>query len=167
MAAAMGLNIKKLAAASLFAALIFVVTGFLAVRIPNTTGYLHPGDTVIYAAAYLVGEPLAAASAAVGAVLADIAAGAVVYVPATAVIKGAMALLASALIKRGGARAYVLASLAGGAVMTLGYAVYELALFGAAYALTGLPFNCLQSLVSAALSAAVFGAVRRLKNILE
>jgi uncharacterized membrane protein len=163
---AMSSKVKKIAEAALFAALIFAVTGFLPVRIPLTSGYLNAGDAVIYAAAYIAGGPLAAASAAAGSALADFAVGAVAYIPATAVIKGAMALVASAVMKRGGARAYILAALAGGAVMTLGYALYETALFGAGYALAGLPFNCAQWLAGAALSAAVCGAVRRLKAVL-
>jgi uncharacterized membrane protein len=138
-------NTRKITLAAVSAAIIFAVTWIIRIPVPGTSGgYVNLGDTVIYAASFLLGGPAAAAAAAVGSALADLAAGSVVYAPATFVIKGTMALAASALCRREKTGFYLLACLTGGAVMTAGYALYESVVFGAAYALLSLPYNLIQ-----------------------
>ncbi|MDR0838560.1 MAG: ECF transporter S component [Oscillospiraceae bacterium] len=161
-----GVSTKRLSAAALLAAAIFAVTRFLPIPVPGTAGgYLNLGDSVIYATAMLVGGPLAAASSAVGSALADLTYGAAAYIPATFVIKGLMALVAAAIMKRGGARAYILAAVAGGAIMVLGYAAYEAVIFDVPYAIAAAPFNCVQWGGNAVISAALYAGLKRLKPV--
>ena len=87
----------KLTLSGLSAALIFAGTWFI--RIPTALGYINAGDgLIILAGAWLGGVPGLVAGA-VGSALADLAAGYAVYVPATAVIKGAVGLIAGLLLR--------------------------------------------------------------------
>jgi uncharacterized membrane protein len=159
----MNRNIRKITYAAIAAALVFVVTWTIKITVPGTNGgYINLGDTVIYFTAYLLGGPIAAASSAVGSALADLAAGAVVYAPATFVIKGLMGLIFGLMTARKKSfAAYLIAALLGGAIMTAGYALYETAVFGLAYALTSLPYNLLQWAGSVAAALLLFPAARR------
>lgn len=76
--------------ASLFAAMIFVLTFF--VKIPTAIGYIHLGDTVIYLAASMLPTPFAVAAAAIGGGLSDFVGGYGIYVPVTMIIKALLAL---------------------------------------------------------------------------
>jgi uncharacterized membrane protein len=165
-------KIKKLALASALTAVIFVATVFFRIPVPGTQGgYVNLGDAGIFLAAYLLGGPIGAAAAAIGSAFADLLAGAVVYIPGTAVIKFLMALTAGLVLRtaRGSASSrralfvYVLAAVAGGVVMVVGYALYEAALFGGAYALAALPFNLVQLAANAVVSAALFGLIKGIK----
>ena len=72
-------NIFNLVLASLFAALIFVLTKFLSV--PTAIGYIHPGDAAIYLAAAILPTPYAMAAAGLGGALADLVGGYFHYIP--------------------------------------------------------------------------------------
>jgi uncharacterized membrane protein len=159
---------QKLATSALFAAAVLVVTMFVRVPVPGTEGgYVNLGDAVIFAAAFLLGGPLAAAAAGVGSALADLLAGAAIYAPGTLVIKALMALAAGAILRRGGLVRYIAAAVAGGAVMVAGYALYEAAVFDWTYALAAIPFNCLQWGGSVAISAALYRAVRKVRETVK
>ena len=106
--------------------------------------YLNLGDSLIYCAAFMLGGIPAMFTAGIGSMLADIAGGALIYAPATLIIKGLMGLACGAMLVRPSFGRFVFASVLGGAIMVAGYGVYELFVFGAAYALTSLPFNLIQ-----------------------
>ena len=140
-----GSNLRRITAASIMAALIFVVTWTIKMPVPSTSGgYLNFGDIVIYMTAYILGGPAAAMAAAVGSALADTAVGASAYILPTFIIKGAMGIVCGQMMKSGRFPAYAAACVVGGAIMTAGYGLYELAFFGSAYALAALPFNLIQ-----------------------
>ena len=86
-------SVKKLTFTGLMAALICVLTMFPHIPIPAGSGYIHLGDGMILLAAMVVG-PLAIPAAAIGSALADLFSGYALYAPATAVIKGLVALIA-------------------------------------------------------------------------
>jgi uncharacterized membrane protein len=140
------MSTKKLAYGALAAALIFAITAFIRVPVPIVTGgaYVNLGDAVIVLFSVLLGGPIAAIAAAIGSGLADFAAGAPIYAPATFLIKGLMGFIAGAIAYNRSSKRLILAAVICGAVMILGYGLYELAVFGAAYALTSLPFNFIQ-----------------------
>ena len=83
-------------------------------------------------------------AAGIGSMLADVAGGAFIYAPATLVIKGAMGIVCGTLMLKASFGRFIFASVIGGAIMVAGYGLYELFVFGAAYALTSLPFNLIQ-----------------------
>jgi len=66
-------------------AAVFISTAYL--HIPSNTGYIHLGDTLIYLAACLLPTPYAVFAGAVGAMLADLLGGYIIWAPGTAVIK--------------------------------------------------------------------------------
>lgn len=142
----MKLSTRRLAVSSVMAALIFVLTFSIRIPVPALAGgaYINLGDSLIYCAAYMLGGIPAMFAAGIGSMLADIAGGALIYAPATLAVKGAMGLVCGALLIRNTFGRFVLASAIGGAIMVAGYGVYELFVFGAAYALTSLPFNLIQ-----------------------
>jgi len=157
---------RKIALAALFAAAILLVTTFARVPIPSTSEYINLGDAVIFAAAALLGGPLGAAAAAVGSALADLLVGAVIYAPATAVIKAAMAFVAAAIFKRDNVSLarYAIAAVVGGAVMVAGYFAYGAMLFDLPYAFSTVWFNCIQWGGNVVVSVALFGAVKRVRG---
>ncbi|MDR1589270.1 MAG: ECF transporter S component [Oscillospiraceae bacterium] len=155
--------VRDLTATAVMAALIFAVTWSVRIPLPFTSGgYLNLGDAVIYASVCMIGGRRTAAAAAVGSGLADLMAGAVVYILPTAIIKGVMGFVVGALAPRNsGFPRYLTACLIGGAVMMGGYSLFELAYFGPAYALAALPFNAIQWAGGVVIAAACHPSVRR------
>lgn len=143
----------RIAYAALFAALIFVGTQFL--QIPLPFGYFNLGDCFILMSAVIVGGPYAVVAAAVGATLADVLSGYVVYAPATMVIKALMAvvmiLMGRIYRKKQGVRKvvwWVIGAVLAELTMMGGYFAYDAILYGPAGALASLPGNALQGLVA-------------------
>lgn len=161
----MNLNTRKLTLSAVMAAVIFVVTWTIRLPVPGTSGgYVNMGDAVIYLCAWLLGGPWAAAAAAVGSALADTAAGATVYIPATFVIKGLMGLICGLFAAQRQFSRFAVSCVFGGAIMTVGYALYEIAVFGMAYAAASLPFNFVQWVGSGVIAVVLFPVVTRLSH---
>lgn len=141
-------NTKKLTTCAVFAAIICVVTTFVAVPAP-AIGNVNLGDIFILCAAWLLG-PLGAAAAGIGACLADLFSGFAIYAPATLVIKALMALVCyysfvylEKAIKNQVVSRLISAILAEG-VMVLGYFIYESFIYGVTAAVASIPFNLAQ-----------------------
>jgi uncharacterized repeat protein (TIGR04002 family) len=144
---------KKIVLASVFAALIFVVTAYLP-RIAIPLGYIHFGDAFIYIAACLLPAPYAAAAAAVGAAAADALTGYVSWAPATLVIKAVMALCFSSHSYKIATFRSMWAAAAAGLIGAAGYYLYEAAvLSNFTAALVNVPFNLAQGACSAVIFA--------------
>lgn len=158
---------KTLVASGILAALILVFTFLIRIPVNSTGAYMNIGDSVIYCAGMLVGPPWAAAASGIGSMLADILLGGGIYIPATLVIKALMGLVCALLMKNAGLPKFVLACVLGGAIMTVGYGLFEWALFGWAYALGTLPFNLIQWAVGVAVAAALYYPVKRTKGLLS
>ncbi|NLM83657.1 MAG: ECF transporter S component [Clostridiales bacterium] len=157
----------KITYAAVLAALVFVVTFLTRIPVPGlSSAYINLGDTVIFISAYLLGGPVAAAVAAIGSALADLAAGAAVYIPATFVIKGLMGLGAGSIMRVRNLAFYALAAIVGGAIMTGGYFVFEAIFFDLAYALTALPLNLVQWGGSVVIALALQPAISRVYPLL-
>jgi uncharacterized membrane protein len=141
----------------------FIATWVFKIPIPGTSGYINLGDSMIYISAYLLG-PVAAAASAIGSALADLAGGYAVYIPATFIIKGLMGLIFALLNKKRSFPRYAVACVTGGAVMTAGYAVFEIFVFGFAYALTSVPYNLAQWGGNAVIAILLYPLVVRVKK---
>lgn len=156
-------RLRKLTTCALMAAIVLVVTWTVRVPIPVSGGaYVNFGDAAIFLCAAIAGGPLAAGAAAVGSGLADLAAGAPLYILPTALIKAAMALLAASFMRRNTMSWYIAGCVAGGAVMTGSYYLFEALFFGPALALASLPFNLIQWGGSVLAAAALYEAARRI-----
>jgi uncharacterized membrane protein len=157
----------KIAAAAIFAALVAVATLLFVVPIPATSGYFNLGETLIYAAALLLG-PAVGAVAGAGASIADVLVAAQ-YAPGTLTIKAIEGFLVGFLyteLNKKIKSITVCASIAvavGGLEMVAGYFLYEtLALsYPVPLALAEVPFNIMQMLVGLAIAVPVMHGVLR------
>lgn len=116
-------RIRALALHGIFTAAIAMLTLFASVPLPagSSGAYLNAGDAAVYAAAWALGPVGGAITAGVGSALADVLHGAVVYAPATLVIKALMGLVCGLLIKR----LRLAAPAVAGLIMPAGYFAYE------------------------------------------
>lgn len=139
---------------AMLAAVCCVLT--LLIRIPVFNGYIHPGDSVIYIASCLLPLPYCALCGAIGATLADILSGGIMWAPWTFVIK----IILSLLFTRKGTKIISPRNLAGcvlcAAVTVSGYYIAELVIYGNAFSpLISAFWNLIQAVVSAAIFIAV------------
>ncbi|MGN0452434.1 MAG: TIGR04002 family protein [Ruminococcus sp.] len=150
-------NLKKLAFAAVFAALIIVTTAYIKIPTGINGGYIHLGDSMIYLAGCLAG-PFAALAAAIGGALADILAGAAAWAPGTAIIKACISLpfiiATSIYVKKKNNHkiihlSTILLTLLSGAITVFGYWLYEGILYSFASAFAAIPFNIVQAVGSA------------------
>lgn len=159
---------RRLVMTALFAALTAAATAAVAIPLP-AGGYLNLGDTVVLLGAYLLGGGCGAAAGGIGAAIADVMLGAVLYAPATLVIKALMAALAAALyraFRRGGA-ALLVSGAAAECLMAGGYWVYE-ALFvvkSFAGAAINVPGNLVQGAFGLIVSTALALALKKLAAV--
>jgi uncharacterized membrane protein len=159
----------KIAAAALFAALVFVVTYSIPpISIPATSGYFNIGETAIYIAALIFGPLVGALSGGVGAMIADallapqFAAGTLVIKGFEGAIVGFLAIKLQKIIPNRTVCAAV-AVVIGGFEMVAGYFIYEQLALGypLAAALVEVPFNIVQMIVGLAIAIPVVHAVRQ------
>ncbi len=142
---------RALVMTGLLAALACVAT--MVIQIPSPTGgYMNLGDTVVLLSAYLLGPVYGAVAGGVGSALADLLSGYTVFVPATLVIKAAMALLAGALY-RWNKKFLAAWGAAAEAVMVTGYWLFGGFLSGSLTASAAdIPSNLVQAAFGLALS---------------
>jgi uncharacterized membrane protein len=77
-----------------------VMTIAVAIPVPFTNGYVHPGDSMILLGALMLGRRRGAFAAGVGSALADLIIGYSVWAPFTLVIKGVMAFTTGLIIEK-------------------------------------------------------------------
>lgn len=157
---------KTLIVSSILAALIFVFTYLIRIPVSSYGAYMNIGDCVIYCAGMLVGGPWAAAASGIGSMFADILAGGGIYIPATLVIKGLMGLVCAMLMKNAKLPKFILACVLGGAIMVIGYGLFEWIAFGWTYAIAAVPFNLLQWIAGVVGAVALYYPVKRIKGTL-
>lgn len=142
-------KLLKVIYASLFAAIICVVTLFPQIPVPATGGYIHMGDAVLLVAAWLFGPLYGTLAAAFGSFLADVFSGYIIYAPATLVIKGLVALCAVLFVRftkkfiKSKPLCYIISAVVAELIMVLGYFLYELCLYGGG-AVAAIPANLIQ-----------------------
>ncbi|MBQ7563830.1 MAG: ECF transporter S component [Lachnospiraceae bacterium] len=169
---------------ALFAALTALATLVIQIPIPGT-GYVNPGDGIVLLSGLFLGPVYGALAAGLGAGIADLISGYVIYAPATLVIKALCAFTAAKLFalldsrnNRTGAPIgkfmvpnMIFSGIISELVMTAGYFLYEglVVLKGAgglsvsfAGALAGVPFNLIQGIIGVVLSTALYPLLRRL-----
>lgn len=151
-------GVFKMVSAAMFAAMIFVLTRF--VSVPVASGYVHFGDALIYIVASVMGGPWAFIAAACGAVFADIAAGYLVYAPATLIIKALIAVPFVLCCKKSEkilTPTTALLTIPSGIITVLGYFLSDL-IIDKAYAVINITGNVIQAAGSAILFVIVASA---------
>ncbi len=145
----------KLVFASLFAALVCVFSMMLQIPTP-TMGYINLGDVAVLLAGFLLGPVYGFFAAAIGSSFADMLGGYVLYLPATFLIKGLAACLASYLSSRlarktksHAAAIYGISGAVSELWMIFAYYLYEASVCGYGWmtAMLGIPANLFQGAV--------------------
>lgn len=153
----MHLTTRKITVSAVMAALIFIITFLIHIPVPGTSAaYINPGDAIIYLSAYIIGGVPAMFAAGIGSMLADIAGNAVVYAPATLVIKAVMGLVCGYMTVKPSLSRFVFACIVGGAVMVGGYGLFEYFYFGLAYAAGSVLFNLIQWAAGMAIAVVLY-----------
>ncbi len=155
----------KIAYTALFMALIFVGTQFL--RIPLPFGYFNMGDCLILLSAVIIGGSHAVIASALGAALADILSGYVIYAPATIIIKSLMVIAMITVLRlcrNKCTKSQNILFIAGAAlselIMVCGYLIYDIIIYSFAGALAALPGNVLQGIAAVVTSAIIVVALK-------
>ena len=144
----MNTRTRKIVMASLLAALACVAT--MIVKIPSPfKGYLNLGDCIVLIAGWMLSPAYGFFAAGLGSALADILSGYAVYVPATFIIKGLMALAALRVFgmlhnKVGNLPSRVISGILAEIIMVLGYFLFEGCLYGFAVSAVNIPANAVQ-----------------------
>lgn len=159
-----------LALASVFGALVFVVTSQIPpISIPATSGYFNLGEPVIYIAALVAGPLTGALAGGVGASLADVYLGFAVFAPGTLIIKGlegAITGLLNSKLRNRVNNVTLCATISiaiGGLEMVTGYFLYEQFVLGYPFAaaLVEVPFNLVQMTVGLIVAIPAMHAILR------
>jgi len=131
---------KKMVFSALFAALVCVAT--MVIKIPSPlSGYINLGDSVVLLCGWMLGPWYGFLSAAIGSALADLFYGYMVYIPATFLIKGGVALIACTLSQKTNR---LVSAVAAEVVMVGAYYVFEGFLYGFGASLVNILPNVIQ-----------------------
>ncbi|HPC46622.1 MAG TPA: ECF transporter S component [Deltaproteobacteria bacterium] len=162
------MSARQLALVSLFMALVAVATMLVRVPIPQTSGYMNLGDSVVLLCGVFFGPGFGFMAGGIGSALADILGGYPQWAPWTLAIKGTEAMLvglAVRLLKLDPSRTtplMVLCFVVCTAWMVCGYYVTEVFMYDQKAALAELPANLVQaggSVVLASLLVPVFSRI--------
>jgi uncharacterized membrane protein len=138
-----------------------VTVGTLLIRIPNPMGgYFNVGDVMIFVAALTFTPFVGGVAGGLGSAIADIIGFPLFAVP-TLVIKGLEGLIAGLIANKKNVYRDVLAVVAAGAEMIVGYFLVELYLWGLGGALAEIPINVLQIAVGGLIGIPVALVLRR------
>lgn len=152
---------RILAVAAVMTAITFVLTRVVQVPTP-VVGYIHLGDVGVFFSAFAFGPWVGAVAGGLGTALADVTSGYAQWAPFSLLIHGAQGWIAGWLSARWpGTKGLVLASLAGGTIVVVGYLLAGAYLQGVGAALTEVPLNIVQVAVGAVVSVPLFAAVRQ------
>lgn len=139
---------QKIVIAAMLAALTCIAT--MIIKIPSPLkGYLNLGDRVVLLSGWLLSPLYGFLAAGLGSGLADLISGYGVYVPATFIIKGVMAIAAYFGFrflqnKVTNISARIVSGIVAELIMVFGYYVFEGFLYGFGASLVNIPANAVQ-----------------------
>jgi len=153
---------KAVVQLSLMAVMSALVTvGTLIIQIPNTMGgYFNIGDVMIFVAALTFSPLIGGVAGGLGSAIADII-GFPVFALPTLVIKGLEGLIASLVTNKKSVFRDVLAVVAAGSEMVIGYFLVEVYLWGFGSALAEVPANIAQICVAGIVGVPLAIVLRR------
>jgi uncharacterized membrane protein len=156
------LNMREFALLGLFIALVAVSTMIIRIPIPQTTGYMNLGDSMVLLSASFFGPVGGFIAGGIGSALADILGGYPQWALWTLIIKGIEALIVAGLIivlrvrKERISLPLILCFIIATAWMVLGYFIAETIMYDQKAALAEVPANILQASGSVVLAAFMF-----------
>jgi len=157
------LNTRQIAAIGVMGALATIATMMFAFPIPATSGYFNLGDAIVMTTALTFGPIIGALAGGLGSGLADFLGGWYNWVIFTTIIKGAEGYIAGRLAGPSEGRTLqksIIAWVAGGAVMVLGYFIVQVFMYGFAAAMVEAPFNMVQMIVAGVVGVPVSIALK-------
>ena len=144
----MEMKTKKLVISALFAALTFVATMLIQIKL-TANGFVNIGDCMVVTCGIFLGPVYGVIAAGIGSMLADIISGYFIYAPITLIIKALMAFLTAIIFRRFSKFNDIvvvgICSLVAELIMIFGYFLYEIPLYGISSAVAGMPGNLLQA----------------------
>lgn len=167
----MNSKVKKIVVAAMLAALACIAT--MIIKIPSPLkGYLNLGDCIVLLAGWTLSPVYGFLAAGLGSALADLFSGYAVYVPATFLIKGLMAVTAfygyKLMNKKlGSLPSRIISGIAAEIVMVLGYFVFEGFMYGFAPSLVNIPANCVQGVAGLILGVILIKIFEKSKITLQ
>lgn len=163
---------KKLVVSALMATLTTVAT--MVIHIPTFNGYIHLGDGMVLLSGILLGPLAGAAAGGIGSMMADLLSGYAFYAPATLLIKALAAFFGGYLYRRflrshNKAQFRILPFLTAGIlcsfIVTGGYFIFELIVYGRSAAMINIPFNLVQNLFSLIVAGALLPFLLQIHEI--
>ena len=146
----MNTRTKNIVLSSLLAALTCIAT--MIIHIPSPfKGYLNLGDCIVLSAGWILSPAYGFLAAGLGSALADLFSGYIVYVPATFLIKGLMAVTAFYIFqilhkKMDKLYSRLISGAAAEILMILGYFIFEGFLYGFIPSAVNIPVNGVQGI---------------------
>lgn len=157
-------KIVRLVTSALLTALTCLATAILPISITGTSGYIHPGDAFVILSGIILGPLYGGLAAGIGSMFADLSVGyAFFYV--TLIVKMIAAIAAVLTYRHTKACRIILSGIAASVVVTLGYFIFEVIMFGFAASIVSLPFNLIQNVFSIGLSSILLPLLRRVPQI--
>lgn len=159
-------KLRRLLRTAVFTALTCAATVVIQIPMVGTNGYVNIGDCFVLLGAWLLGPACGAFAGGVGSALADLLTGYLHYVPATLLIKAAMAVVA-ALISAASRHAHFarfVSALLAELWMVAGYFGFAWLLQGSAFAAAGsIVGNLMQGAVGMVGALGLMAALRAAK----
>ncbi len=163
-------SVEKLIYTALFSTLVFIGTQFI--KIPLAVGYLNVGDCFVLLSGWIIGGGWAMLGAGIGAGLADLLSGYVIYAPVTVIIKAIMALISFIGYKLVSKRSnrvlttgYIISGIVAEIIMVIGYYLFEGCLYSFQTAGIALIGNLIQGAIAIVSSVIMISILEKTKVI--
>lgn len=145
----------------LMAAVVFV--GTYAIKIPNPidSGYIHPGDSMIFLGVALLGKRRGAFAASIGAAMADLIGGYAFWILPTLVIKFIMAWAMGSVSEKFGKSylTYLAGSIFGCLFQVVGYTLVKVPIYGLTVSISTIPYNVFQCAIGIILFSIIYTVI--------
>jgi uncharacterized membrane protein len=136
---------QSIALHAILAAVVCVATLIIRIPVPATSGYINLGDSAVLLFAILLGSTTGGIVGGMGSAMADILGGYPNWALLTLLIKGLEGFVAGKLGFRKSFKVRIVAVIAGGVLMVLGYFLAGSAIYGMPAAMTEIPGNLFQA----------------------
>ena len=161
----MNTTTQKIILASMMTAVVCVTT--MIIKIPSPLkGYMNLGDSTVLLCGWMLPPVYGFLAAGIGSALADFFSGYAIFIPATFIIKGLMALAAyfvfKFMLKRTGRTfSRISAGIVAELIMAVGYLSYESLLYGFGASVVNIPANIIQGVAGLVLGTLLAGIFER------
>jgi uncharacterized membrane protein len=157
---------KEITKIAIMAALVFIAT--YSFKVPSLHGYTHLGDCMIFISVLILGEKKGGIAGGIGASLADLIGGYMIWIVPTFFIKFIMAFIMGLLIEKFLFNVkfnWVFGAGIGGIFQIIAYTLVKIPLFGMTYAIAGIYGLTIQTISGVIISILVISILSKAKVI--